>query len=170
MPNRILKDSIKVSNEIDQLTWFEEVVYYRLIVTVDDFGCYDGRLIVLKNELFPTKECVNRKNVEDAIEKLESVKLLVRYEAEGKPYIYLPTWSKHQRIRNQHRKYPEPPKNILTADCCQLTADCQSESESESNIESEYRKESTKEKTRFLKPSLEDVISYCQERKNTEIH
>ena len=43
MPNRIIKESICRSEEIDSLSWFEEVLFYRLIVTCDDFGRYDGR-------------------------------------------------------------------------------------------------------------------------------
>ena len=43
MPNRILKESICRSEEIDSLSWFEEVLFYRLIVICDDFGRYDGR-------------------------------------------------------------------------------------------------------------------------------
>ena len=137
MPNRIIKESIKTSDNIDRLTWFEEVVFYRLLTTVDDFGCYDGRVIVLKNELFPTKETVTKKQVEDAITKLESVGLLVRYTENNLPYIYLPTWDSHQRVRNKHRKYPMPTDdNRLTANCGQVSASCQSESnpiQSESN-------------------------------------
>ena len=138
MPNRILKESVKTSSEIDKLTWFEEVVFYRLMVSVDDYGCFDGRVIVIKNELFPTKENVTTKAVSDAIDKLERVKLLSRYEANGKPYIHLTTWEEHQRIRNKHRKYPCPTfdSNSLTNDR-QLTASCQLESESESKSESE---------------------------------
>ena len=135
MPNRILKESVKTSAEIDQLTWFEEVVFYRLITTVDDYGCYDGRVVVLKNELFPTKDTVPRKDIENALAKLEGVKLLVRYESNGKPYIYLPTWEEHQRIRNKKRKYPIPPNpsDACLSNVSQLTASCQSESESNPN-------------------------------------
>ena len=61
MPNRILKESIKYSPEIDKLSWFEEVVFYRLIVSCDDYGNMDGRAVVLKNELFPTKDTVTRR-------------------------------------------------------------------------------------------------------------
>lgn len=140
MPNRIIKESIKSSPEIDKLSWFEEVVFNRLIVTVDDYGCFDGRVIVLKNALFPTKDNVTKKAIEDAIRKLERVKLLECYEADGKPYIHLTTWEEHQRIRNKHRKYPIPTldSNSLTNDR-QMSADCQLESESnhESNPESE---------------------------------
>lgn len=136
MPNRMLKESIKTSTEIDKLSWFEECVFYRLVVTVDDYGCYDGRVIVLRNELFPTKDCITRKNVEDAIEKLESVNLLVRYEADGKPYIYLPTFGDHQRLRNKHRKYPAPDlSDKRPSNDSQLTADCQLELEEELELE-----------------------------------
>ena len=141
MPNRVIKESIKRSPQIDALTWFEEVVFYRLMVTADDYGCMDARPILLKNELFPTKENITKKSIEDAIRKLVSVGLLYKYEANGMSYVFFPTWEKHQRIRNKHRKYPPPPDDIgLTADCCQMTADClpesnpiriQSESESE---------------------------------------
>ena len=128
MSNRVIKDSIKRSPQIDSLTWFEEVVFYRLIVTADDYGCLDGRTVLLKNELFPTRENVTKKAIDDAISKLVSVGLLCKYTVSGMPYLFLPTWERHQRIRNKHRKCPEPPEEIyakcLTADCCQLTADC----------------------------------------------
>ena len=120
MSNRIIKESIKYSPKIDRLSWFEEVVFYRLIVTADDYGCVDGRPILLKNELFPTKETVTKKAVEDAISKLASVGLLRKYNVNGKPYLFLPTWERHQRVRNKRRKYPAPPEtldsNLLTND------------------------------------------------------
>lgn len=136
MPNRVIKESIKRSPQIDSLTWFEEVVFYRLIVTADDYGCMDGRPVLVKNELFPTRENVTRKSVEDAIAKLVAVGLLYQYEVDGRPYLAFPTWEKHQRIRNKYRRFPEPPECArLTANCCQTTENCphESESESESN-------------------------------------
>ena len=134
MPNRVIKESIKRSPQIDSLTWFEEVVFYRLIVTADDYGCIDGRPVLIKNELFPTRENVTRKSVEDAITKLVAVGLLFQYEFEGRPYLAFPTWEKHQRIRNKHRKYPAPPDDIrLSSDCCQTSANRLPESESNPN-------------------------------------
>lgn len=148
MPNRIIKESIKRSPQVDELTWFEEVVFYRLLVSADDYGCFDGRLVLLKNELFPTKENVTKKAMEDAIEKLVSVGLLCKYTASGMPYLFFPTWEKHQRLRNKHRKYPEPSLDSqLTADCCQTSADCLPESESNPNVESESKSESEKPHT-----------------------
>lgn len=133
-PNRILKESICTSETIDKLTWFEEVVFYRLLVIADDYGCLDGRIILLRNKLFPTKENVTKKAVEDAIAHLVSVGLLCEYTVSGMPYLFFPTWEKHQRVRNKRRKYPEPPTNYLTATCCQMTATCPPESESNPNL------------------------------------
>lgn len=145
MPNRVIKESIKRSPQIDSLTWFEEVVFYRLIVTADDYGCTDGRPVLLKNELFPTKETITKKSIEEAIRKLASVGLVYQYESNGMPYLFFPTWEKHQRVRNKHRKCPKPPDDICsTANCCQMSADCQPESnpnpiQSESESESKPR-------------------------------
>lgn len=131
MPNRIIKESIKRSEQIDMLSWFEEVVYYRLMVSADDFGICDGRTVLLKNELFPLKENVTKKAVEDAIDNLVKVGLLSRYEVSDIPYLAFPTWKSHQRIRNKRHKYPMPEN--LSATRGQLTAICQSESESNPN-------------------------------------
>ena len=161
MPNRIIKESIKTSDNIDKLTWFEEVVFYRLLTTVDDYGCYDGRVIVLKNELFPTKENVTKKQVEEAILKLESVGLLVRYSANDLPYIYLPSWDSHQRVRNKHRKYPEPTEdNRLTANCGQVSASCQSESNPIQSESNPIRIQSESNGSRMKRPTVEEVQEY----------
>lgn len=115
MPNRIIKESIKLDAKIDTLSWFDEVVFYRLIVSADDYGCLDGRIIVLRNELFPTKDNITRKAIEDALQHLVNADLLRRYEVSGQPYLFFPTWEKHQRVRNKVRKYPEPPADIVSA-------------------------------------------------------
>ena len=139
MPNRIIKESVKRSPEIDRLSWFEEVVFYRLIVTADDYGRLDGRPVVLKNDLFPTKDTITRKAIEDAMGKLVSVGLLIPYvDAEsGMPYYYFPTWQDHQRVRDSKKKYPDPPQLAATRrKLPQIAANCGLESESESESES----------------------------------
>ena len=127
MPNRLLKESICVSEQINALTWFEEVVFYRLIVNCDDFGRYDGRVSVLKNLLFTIKDNMTLKQVSDAINKLASVGLVVLYEFEGRPFLQLPTWHEHQNVRAKRSKYPAPEDGILIHDiiCKQMnTNDC----------------------------------------------
>lgn len=111
MPNRILKESICRSEDIDSLTWFEEVLFYRLIVICDDFGRFDGRIKIIKGSCFPLKS-VTEKDIERALNKLSAVGLVKLYQVEEKPYLQLVTWSSHQTIRNQKSKYPECPSNL----------------------------------------------------------
>lgn len=105
MPNRILKESICRSDEIDSLSWFEEVLFYRLIVNCDDYGRYDGRLKIIKNTCFPLKD-ITEKDVEKALNKLSAVGLVRVYEAQGRPTLQLVTWEQHQSIRAKKSKYP----------------------------------------------------------------
>ena len=91
MPNRIIKESICTSDTIDGLSWFEEVLFYRLIVSCDDFGRFDGRPIIIKNKLFPLKENITVKSVSDAICKLSTVGLVILYSYEDKLSRYIAT-------------------------------------------------------------------------------
>lgn len=125
MPNRILKEGICVSDSIDQLSWFEEVLFYRLIVNCDDYGRFDGRAAVIKNRLFPLKENLTIKTVSGAVNRLASVGLVALYEFEGKPYLCLPTWNDHQSVRAKRSKYPAPEDGVKSSEiiCKQMQAD-----------------------------------------------
>ena len=141
MPNRILKESICTSDSIDSLKWFDEVLFYRLIVNCDDYGRFDGRMSVIKSRLFPLKNDLTAKNISDGISSLVSKGLVVLYEFEGKPFLYLPGWDHHQQVRSKKSKYPDPMQidiicNQMIADdsiCSRNPIRIQSESESGSN-------------------------------------
>ena len=137
MPNRILKESICTSDSVDSLSWFEEVLFYRLIVNCDDYGRFDGRPAIIKNRLFPLKESLTTKAISKAVNTLVTAGLVVLYEFEGKPYLYLPTWNDHQNVRAKRSKYPSPEGCVIAHEniCNHMYADVpviQSESESES--------------------------------------
>ena len=108
MPNRILKESVCTSPNIERLSWFEEVCFYRLLVQCDDFGRLDARPSLLRARLFPLREDIDGAELETAMAALEAVGLIERYEVEGIPYLQLVTWEKHQRIRTQRFRYPPP--------------------------------------------------------------
>ena len=121
MPNRILKESICLSEDIDQLSWFEEVLFYRLITKCDDYGRYDGRAKVIKGTAFPLKD-ITTKDIEKALKKLVAVGLVTLYKVDEKPYLQLRTWQCHQQIRNSKSKYPGPEAGMISSDinCNQL--------------------------------------------------
>lgn len=116
MPNRILKESICTSDSVDELSWFEEVVFYRLIVNCDDYGRMDGRPKLLRARLFPLKS-VTDKQISDAVQSLRTAGIVDLYYVDGRPFLQLRTWDKHQRVRAKQSKYPAPEST-----CCQMSA------------------------------------------------
>lgn len=109
MGNRLIKESICTSESIDRLTPFEETFFYRLLVNCDDYGLMDARVQILKCKLFPLRvDAIENEEIEAALDTLASCGLVTRYRVDGKPYLRVKTWSKHQTIRNKHSKYPLP--------------------------------------------------------------
>lgn len=108
MGNRVLKESVCTSPNIEQLSWFEEVCFYRLILQCDDYGRFDARPTLLRARLFPLKPEVTREEVEEALDTLEAVGLIERYTVGEQPYLQLPTWNRHQTIRTPRMKFPPP--------------------------------------------------------------
>lgn len=144
MPNRIIKESICTSDTLDGLSWFEEVVFYRLMVNCDDYGRFDGRASIIKSRLFPLKGNITEKSVVESINKLSTVGLVVLYEFEGKPYLQLATWDRHQQVRAKKSKYPafDITCNQMKSDDCNSPRNpIQSESLSESLSESKHAQE-----------------------------
>ena len=117
MPNRILKESVCCSENIDSLTWFQEAFFYRLIVNCDDYGRMDARPKVLASKLFPLKD-IRINQIVDALHALSSAELVVLYEKDGHPFLQMKTWDRHQTIRAKKSKFPAPDD-----DCKQLNAD-----------------------------------------------
>ena len=176
MSNRVLKDSICSSETIDELSWFEEVFFYRLMVTCDDFGRCDGRLKIIKGHCFPLKD-VTQEDIDRALNKLSYVGLIKRYIVSGHPYIQFVTWEKHQTIRNKKSKYPsidEGEEQLPTTDfnCNQLHSienNCVSNPIQSNPIQTnpiqsleEGEKAKQREK-RFTPPTLEEVQAYITE-------
>lgn len=118
MPDRIIKESSCTSDTLNALSDFEERFWWRLTVNCDDYGRFDARPAVLKSRLFPLADGKTHKDMSKALAALASVGLVEVYEVDGKPFLQVVKWDKHQRIRAKRSKYPSPDEV-----CCQLTAD-----------------------------------------------
>lgn len=127
MPNRLIKESICTSENIDRLTAFQETVFYRLIVNCDDYGRMDARPQVLSARLFPLK-AIRAAQIKDALRALSSAELVTLYTVNGKPFVQMKTWERHQQIRAHKSKYPAPDDNceqMISNDinCYQMISD-----------------------------------------------
>lgn len=180
MPNRILKESICTSENLNDLSAFEETFFYRLIVNVDDYGRMDARPKILASRLFPLKD-IRAKQVDDALRALSSAELIDLYVVDGKSFLQMKAWDRHQTPRAKTSKYPGPEESVNTSAsiCMQMQADenmCNQMQADAPDIrysifdnrysDSRTNRESGARDTRFTPPSLDDVAEYCRERKN----
>lgn len=168
MPNRIIKESIHTSEDVNMMTDFQFRLWVSLITYVDDFGRGDARPAIIKGSCFPLRDRITNKDIEAALRALAGIGCVSLYEVDGKPYLYFPTWESHQTVRNQKSKYPAPAEGqqlqAIESNCKQLKANApviQSESESNPNPKEGVRA------ARFTPPTVDEVRDYCRERGNT---
>ena len=133
MPSRILKESICTSESLAYLSAEAEVLFYRLIVKVDDFGLYYGSPKILASLLFPLNVPTEKK-VSSWLAELVNGGLVATYRGEdGRQYLKLLSWDKHQNRRATKPKYPLPQEfdntcsqevsNDNSDTCAQMQAD-----------------------------------------------
>lgn len=109
LPNRILKESICTSENIDNLTIEEENFFYRLLVNCDDFGRADARVPILRAKCYPLRlDKVKEKDIDKWLMTLVKENLITLYMVGDRRYLQMVTWDKHQQIRAKRSKFPSP--------------------------------------------------------------
>lgn len=120
MPNRIIKESICSSENIDNLEPMEEILFYRLMVNCDDYGLFDGRSSIIRAKCFPLKvDKIKEKDIDKWLQSLVREKLVTLYENNNKQYLKLTSWEKHQQTRATKSKFPKPDdygSNLISSD------------------------------------------------------
>jgi hypothetical protein len=113
MPTRYLKPGIRDSESIEKLSHIAETLYYRLLVTVDDFGRYDARPAMVKAACFPIKDSINATKTEGLLDELAKHGLIQIYTVADKPYLQMNKWDNVPRAKES--KYP-----TVSYDCIQM--------------------------------------------------
>lgn len=123
MPNRIIKESIRDSKNVNALTDFQFRLWVYLITYVDDFGRGNADIDLIKGHVFPKRKGVTEKQIIEALTVLANTGMIVLYEVDGDSFFYFPKWEKHQQKRAAQSKYPSPAEGHLILDnivCNQL--------------------------------------------------
>lgn len=115
MPTRYLKPGVRDSEAIDALSPLAETLFYRLLVTVDDFGRYDGRPAMVKAHCFPIKD-MSAAQCADLLNELHQVGLVVLYTVDDKPYLQMCKWENVPRSKESKFPPPEAGREHLHAD------------------------------------------------------
>ncbi|MFW6112441.1 MAG: hypothetical protein ACOC6S_02605, partial [Chloroflexota bacterium] len=113
MPNRIIKESIWTSPNLNQVSDMAERHFYRLLPLPDDHGCFEATPAVLKGRCYPTRDNITPEDIAAWQQELEDAGLIVSWEQSGRQYGKFITFGAHQRIRAIHqRKTPPPPEEV----------------------------------------------------------
>lgn len=133
MPNRIIKESIWTSPNLNKLSDMAERHFYRILPLPDDHGCFESTPKVVRGHCYPLKENVTHEDIAGWQKELEEAGLIILWSVNGgREYGAITSWKKHQYIRSLHnRKTPSPPKEVqsildsqegVANDCQQLLA------------------------------------------------
>lgn len=104
MPNRILREGLLDSDAVGDVSPGAEMLFVRLMLLVDDFGRYDGRVSVICRRAFVNRRAVDEHMTADWLEELKKAGLVRLYLCDGKPYVDIVNF--RQRTRAQASKYP----------------------------------------------------------------
>lgn len=107
MPNRILKQTICTSPNLNTLSMGAENFFYRLIVQCDDFGRYYANLSILRAHCFPLRlDHITDALVGEWLTELVNADLLFVYD-QGR-HLQMTNWRKHQSPRATTSRFPNP--------------------------------------------------------------
>lgn len=106
MPNRLIRDWTN-SDKIDLLSFQAEVFFTRLIMKVDDFGCFWADEKRLRGNLFLLKlDSIREADISRWMAECQKAGLIVIYEQYGKRFLQILDF--RQRKRQMQSKFPLP--------------------------------------------------------------
>lgn len=178
MANRIIKESICTSENLATLSCQAERLFYRLMVQCDDYGLYFANSKIIKSKCFPLiADDIKGNQVQAWLDELKKAKLIFFYQVDGIQYLKFTKWEKHQQVRAVKPKFPLPvsvTEDTISDDInrLQVISDDINRNQPQSlapratntNTNTNTNKGGMGEK---CPPTLDDVIAYCKERKNS---
>lgn len=150
MPNRIIKDTLRTSKNVNLLTDFQFRVWVYLITYVDDYGRGSADPELLKGLVFTRRRGVTEQQISKALADLANAGMITLYEVDGESYLYFPNWDKHQRIQTKKSKFPSPDNAIQ----CSTVIHRESPPESNPNPNPESESEDSTERQAASAPPV----------------
>lgn len=184
MPTRRISDKICRSEDYKAMTLFQRDLFWRLIVSADDFGRFDGRLNILKGALYPL-DSVTEKAIDEGLKGLSTLGIVDLYTVDGRPYLRLINWLTYQQQRAKESKYPAPNVDnsvdkvlcdqLISSDCkCSRLIDSDRTDNTKCNIcaigaRAYEIDRMLKEYARYDEPDWQKILKLAQRMKGIEI-
>lgn len=154
MANRILRDWTD-SERVNTISVHAERFFTRLIMKVDDFGCYTANTKLIKSTLFPLLiDEVREADISRWMDECQKAGLILFYEVSNKNYIQIVDFK--QRLRQAKGKYPPPIGGQLSVNCRLETK------RNEEETETKYANDLTNENPGLVKKASDLIEAVCE--------
>jgi hypothetical protein len=111
MPKRMIRDWTD-SEPVNALSAEAERLFVRLIMKADDYGLFTASPQLIRAACFPqTIDNISNNGVAACLKELVDVGLVVLYEANAKPFLYIRNFG--QRLKFSVAKFPAPPASLV---------------------------------------------------------
>ena len=108
---RSIRPEFWSSEDVAEMDWHTRLVYIGLWSYVDDNGVGRDKERLIVASLFPLDDDLpeSSRRVTGALRHLSDGGQVTRYSVDGKPYLHISAWNKHQRIEKASKgRYPLP--------------------------------------------------------------
>lgn len=140
------------SDKVNNISVHSERFFTRLIMVVDDFGCFYADKRLLRANLFPLLlDQVKDGDIIRWLSECQKAGLLVIYDVEGKKYLKIIDFK--QRLDKAKSKFPQPVNELPEV-----------VNETPAELEEEVEKEEKKKREGFAPPALDDVVQYMTKK------
>jgi hypothetical protein len=104
---RNIKPEFWISEQVISCSIPARLLFIGLWNFSDDHGIHPNSFLKIKAQIFPA-DSFTLDDIKNFTQELIDNELIVEYDAEGKEYLMIITWKKHQKIDKPSYKYPLP--------------------------------------------------------------
>ena len=95
---RSIKPELWTDQDLQLLAIEIRLLFIGLFSHADDEGRLEGHPGIIRSRIFPADEKVTNRKVNGWLNTLDQHGFVSLYTHDGRPYIEIPNWKKHQRI------------------------------------------------------------------------
>ena len=104
---RNIKPDFWISEQVIKCSPTARLLFIGLWNFADDHGVHPNSFLKIKAQIFPA-DPFSLDEIKDMLQELIDNDLIIEYDVDGKEYLMIITWRKHQKIEKPTYKYPLP--------------------------------------------------------------